>query len=51
MQQKELVDEFLDGGTHPVEDDMKIKGEKEMCKDISTRKNQDCIMMKEKVEE
>ena len=41
---------MLDGGTQSVED-LKIKEEKEMSKDISTRKNQDCITMKERVEE
>ena len=51
LQQKELIDEFLDGGTQSVEDDMKIKEEREMCNDISTKQNQDCILMKERVEE
>ena len=51
LQQKELIDELFDGGTQSVEDDMKIKEEKQMCKDIYTRKNQDCILMKERVEE
>ena len=45
LQQKELIDELLDDRTQSVEDDKKIKGEKEMYKDISTRKNKDCIMM------
>ena len=30
---------------------MNMKEEKEKCKDISTRHNQDCILMKERVEE
>ena len=48
MQQKELIDEFLNGGTHSVED-LKIK--EEMRKEISTRQNQDYILMKERVKE
>ena len=28
LQQKELIDEFLDGGTQSIEDDMKLKEEK-----------------------
>ena len=51
FQQKELIDEFLDGGTSPVEDDLDMKEEKEMCKDISTRQDQNCILVKERVEE
>ena len=51
MQQKELIDELLDGGTQSIEDDLKMKEEKEMCKDISTRQNQNCILVKERVEE
>ena len=51
MQQKELIDELLDGGTQSVEDDLKMKEEKEMCKEISAGKNQNCILMKEKVKE
>ena len=50
MHQKELSDELLYGGTQLAEYDMKIKEEKETCKDISTRQNQDCILMKERVE-
>ena len=50
MQQKELIDELLDGGTQSIEDYLKMKEEKEMCKDISTRQNQYCILMKEKVQ-
>ena len=50
MQQKELIDELLDGGKQSIEDDLKMKAEKEMCKDISIGKNQNCILMKEKVE-
>ena len=30
LQQKELIDELLDGGTQSVEDDLKMKEEKEM---------------------
>ena len=30
LQQKELIDEFLDGGTQSIEDDLKIKEEKKM---------------------
>ena len=37
LQQKELISELLDGGTQSVED-LKIKEEKEMRKDISTRR-------------
>ena len=51
LQQKELIDELLDGGTHSIEDEMKMKAEKEMCKDISIGKNQNCILMKERVKE
>ena len=51
MQQNELIDEFLDGGKQSIEDDLKMKEEKEMCKDISIGKNQNCILMKEKVEQ
>ena len=51
LQQKELFDEFLDGGTQSIEDDLKMKEEKVMCKDISTWKNQNYILMKENVEE
>ena len=51
MQKTELIDEFLDRGTELVEDDKKMKEEKEMCKDISTSQNQNCITMKERVEE
>ena len=28
MQQKELIDELLDGGTHSIEDDLEMKAEK-----------------------
>ena len=45
MQPKELIDELLDEGTQLVEDDKKIKGEKEMYKDISIKQNQDCILI------
>ena len=51
LQKKELIDEFLDEGTQSVEDDLKMKEEKEMCKDIPTRKNQNYILVKEKVRE
>ena len=51
LQQNELIDEFLDGGTQSIGDDMKMKEEKEMCKDISIGKNQNYILMKEKVEQ
>ena len=37
--------------TQSIEDDLEMKEEKEMCKDISTRQNQNYILMKEKVEE
>ena len=51
MQQKELIDKLLDGGTHSIEDDLEMKAEKEMCKDFSIGKNQNCILMKERVKE
>ena len=51
MQQKELIDELLDGGTQSIEDDLEMKAEKEMCKDISTRQDQNFILMKEEVEQ
>ena len=51
LQQKELIYELLDGGTQPVEDDLKMKEEKEMCKDISIAQNQNYILIKEKVEQ
>ena len=51
MQKKKLIDELLDGGTQSIEDDLKMKEKKEMCKDISIGKNQNCILMKEKVKE
>ena len=35
FQQKKLIDEFLDGRTQSIEDDLKPKEEKEMCKDES----------------
>ena len=50
LQQKELIDEFINGGTQPIEDDLEMKAEKEMCKYISIGKNQNCILMGEKVE-
>ena len=34
-----------------IKDDLKMKAEKEMCKDISIGKNQNYILMKEKVEQ
>ena len=49
LQQKELIDELLDGGTQSVEDYLKMKEEKEMCKDISTRQDQNHILVKERV--
>ena len=51
LQQKELIDEFLDGGKQSIKDDLKMKTEKEMCKEIFIGKNQNCILMKEKVEQ
>ena len=41
LQQKEIIDEFLDGGTQSIEDDLKMK----------EGKNQNCILMKERVKE
>ena len=51
LQQKELIDELLDGGTQSIEDDLEMKAEKEMCKDISIGKNHNYILMKEKFEQ
>ena len=51
MQQKELIDELLDGGTQSIEDDLKMEAENELCKEISIGKNQNCILMNEKVEQ
>ena len=51
LQQKELIDDLLDGGTQSFEDDLKRKAEEEMCKDISTRQDQNCILIKEEVEQ
>ena len=51
MQKKELIDDLIDGEAHSIEDDLKMKEEKEMCKDISTRQDQNCILVKERVEE
>ena len=51
LQQKELIEELLDGGTHSIEDDLKMKAEKEMCKEIYIGKNKNCILMKENVEQ
>ena len=51
MEQKELINELLDGGTQSIGDDLKMKEENEMCKDISIGKNQNFILMKEKVEQ
>ena len=51
LQQKEPIDEFLDGGTQSIEDDLEMKEEKEMCKEISIGKNQNCILIKERVKE
>ena len=50
LQQKELISELLDGGTQLVEY-LKNKEEKKMSKDISTRQDQNCILVKERVEE
>ena len=46
LQQNELIDELIDWGTQSIEDDLKMKAEKEMCKDISIRKDQICILVK-----
>ena len=36
LQQKELIDELLDGGTQSIEYDQRMKEEEEMCKFIYT---------------
>ena len=49
LQQKEIIDELLDGATQSIGSDLKMKGE--MYKDISIGHNQNCIVMKEKFEQ
>ena len=51
IQQMLLTDQFLNEGTQSIEDDIKMKEEKEMYKEISTKQNQNCILVKERVEE